>query len=124
MVGRLTDDMTRLVGEIHAARDDRDRLMWNLTQAAVETRRSVAHLRRGFADDLAGGRAAWAGARVAVSPQAGGPAAVAPSGRGSDGGRESAPREPEADRSHLETERQASHEARMTRKAGRRHRPR
>jgi hypothetical protein len=67
MVGRLTDDMTRLVGEIHAGRNDRGRLMQELTQAAAEVKRAVAGLRGTFAADLAGARAAWVGARATVS---------------------------------------------------------
>jgi len=67
-MGRLADDMTRLVGEIQAARDDRRRLMRDLKHATVEMRRAVAHLRSSFAADLAGARAAWLGAPASVSP--------------------------------------------------------
>ncbi len=65
-MGRLADDMTRLVGEIHAAREDRK-------HATVEMKRSVAHLRSAFAADLAGARAAWLGTRASVSPRGGAP---------------------------------------------------
>lgn len=81
-MGRLTDDMTRLVGEIHAARDGRGRLMRDLTHATVEMRRAVAHLRRSFVADLAGARAAWLGATAPVSPRAGVSETTAPRGRG------------------------------------------
>ncbi len=74
-MGRLTDDMTRLAGEIHAAREDRK-------HATVEMKRSVAHLRSAFAADLAGARAAWLGARASVSPRAVVPETTAPRGRG------------------------------------------
>jgi hypothetical protein len=41
-MGRLTEDMTRLVGEIHAARDGRGRLMRDLKHATVEMKNAVA----------------------------------------------------------------------------------
>ncbi len=41
-MGRLADDMTRLVGEIHAARDGRGRLMRDLKHATVEMKKAVA----------------------------------------------------------------------------------
>lgn len=47
-MGRLTDDMTRLVGEIHAARDGRGRLMRDLKDATVEMKKTVAEIQRGF----------------------------------------------------------------------------
>jgi len=58
-MGRLADDMTRLVGEIQAARDDRRRLMRDLKHATVEMRRAVARLRSILASDAAGLRVAW-----------------------------------------------------------------
>jgi len=67
MVGRLTEDMTRLVDEIHAGRNDRRRLTQELTHAAAEMKAAVAGLRGTFAADLAGARAAWVGARAPVS---------------------------------------------------------
>lgn len=123
-MGRLMDDMARLVGEIHAARDDRGRLVRNLKHAAAETRRAVAHVRRSFAADLAGARAAWLGATAPVSPRAGVPETAAPRGRGGEAAREDVLREAEEERRRLEAERQARDEAQMARKAGRRHRPR
>ena len=123
-MGRLADDMTRLVGEIHAARDGRGRLMRDLTHATVEMRRAVAHLRRGFAADLAGARAAWFGATAPVSPRAGVPETAAPRGQGGQAEREDVLREAEEERRRLEAERQARDEAQMARKAARRHRPR
>jgi hypothetical protein len=93
-MGRLTDDMTRLVGEIHGARDERGRLVRDLKHATAEMKRAVAGmqggfrsahadmgrrqqrmlggfvsglrttvagLRKGSADDLAGARKAWVG---------------------------------------------------------------
>ena len=59
-MGRLTGDMTRLVGEIQAARDDR-------RHATAEMKRAVAHLRSSFAAELAGARAAWFGVPALVS---------------------------------------------------------
>jgi len=43
-MGRLADDMTRLVGEIHAARDGRGRLMGDLKLATVEMKQAVARM--------------------------------------------------------------------------------
>ena len=102
-MGRLTEDMTRLVGEIHAGRNDRGRLMQDLTYAAAEMKRAVAGLRGTFAADLAGARAAWLVARRSMRH---------------------ALREAEEERRWLEAERQARDEAQMARKAGRRPRPR
>lgn len=47
-MGRLTDDMTRLVGEIHASRDDRGRLLLDLKQGTAEMTRAVARMQTGF----------------------------------------------------------------------------
>ena len=47
-MGRLTDDMTRLVGEIHAGRDERGRLMRDLKHATAEMKRAVAGTQAGF----------------------------------------------------------------------------
>jgi len=47
-MGRLTDDMARLVGEIHATRETRGRLMRDLTDATVEMKRTVAGMQAGF----------------------------------------------------------------------------
>ena len=104
---RLTDDMTRLVGEIHAARDGRGRLMRDLTRATVEMRRAVAHLRRSFAADLAGARAAWVGATAPVSPRAGVPETRAPRGRGVEAERGEVLREAAEERRRPEAERRA-----------------
>jgi hypothetical protein len=111
------DDMTRLVGEIHAARGDRKR-------ATVEMRLSVAHLRSAFAADLAGTRAAWLGTRAFVSPRAVVPESLAPKGREAQGEREEVLGEAAQERSRLEAERRARDEAQMARKAGRRPRRR
>ena len=72
-MGRLTDDMTRLVAEIHAARRARERSVQDRACAAGEMRRGVAHLRSAWAADIAGARAAWSGpappsAQAAFSP--------------------------------------------------------
>ena len=47
-MGRLTEDMTRLVGEIHVARDGRGRLMRDLKHATVEMKRAVAGMQARF----------------------------------------------------------------------------
>ncbi len=47
-MGRLTEDMTRLVGEIHAARDGRGRLMRDLAHATVEMKKAVVGMRATF----------------------------------------------------------------------------
>lgn len=93
-MGRLTDDITRLVGEIQAARDDRGRLMLDLRQATAEVRRAVAELRSGFAADLAGARAAWFGARAAVRAHAWVPESPAAEGWGLAAEREAERRPP------------------------------
>ena len=113
----MTDDMTRLVGEIHAAREDRK-------HATVEMRLSVAHLRSAFAADLAGTRAAWLGTRAFVSPRAVVPEGVAPKGREAKGEREEVLGEAAEERSRLEAERRARAEAEPGRKARGRPRPR
>ena len=116
-MGRLTDDMTRLVGEIHAAREDRK-------HATVEMKLSVARLRSAFAADLAGARAAWLGTRASVSPRAVVPESVAPKGREVKGEREEVLGEAAEERSRLEEERRARAEAEPGRKARGRPRPR
>lgn len=123
-MGRLTDDMTRLVGEIHAARDGRGRLMRDLTHATVEMRRAVAHLRRSFAADLAGARAAWLGATAPVSPRTWVPETTAPRGRGVEVERGEVLREAAEERTRLEAEHRVRDKAQTTRKIGRRPRPR
>ena len=82
-MGRLTGDMTRLVGEIHAARGERGRFLRDLTHARVEMRRAVAALRKRFLDDLAGARVAWFGP-APVSPGAAGAGAAAAGAREMD----------------------------------------
>ncbi|MEK7757024.1 MAG: hypothetical protein AAB385_07415 [Planctomycetota bacterium] len=116
-MGRLTDDMTRLVGEIHAARDERGR-------ATAEMKRSVARLRSTFAADLVGTRAAWLGTRAFVSPRAVVPESVAPKGREAKGEREEVLGEAAEERRRLEAERRARAEAEPGRKARGRPRPR
>lgn len=118
---RLTDDMTRLVGRIHAARDDRARLRRDLKHATFEMRRVVAHLRSRVAADLAGARAAWVGAMVAVPTRRAETATIAAPGVEREG---VLPREPAEERRRLkakhEGEARAKHEAkaRAKRRAG------
>lgn len=66
-MGRLTDGMARLVAEIQTARQEREWSMRDLAQATVAMRREVAHLRRTFAADVAGARAAWRGSTARVA---------------------------------------------------------
>lgn len=47
-MGQLTADMTRLVGEIHTARDERQRLIGAVRQATAEMKRTVARMQGGF----------------------------------------------------------------------------
>lgn len=47
-MGQLTADMTRLVGEIHAERGERQRLIGATRQATVEMRRTLARMQGGF----------------------------------------------------------------------------
>lgn len=47
-MGRLTDDMTRLVGEIHAGRGERGRLVQDLRQATTDMKRTVAAMQARF----------------------------------------------------------------------------
>lgn len=47
-MGRLNDDMTRLVGEIHAGRGERGRLVRNLRQATAELKRTVTAMQAVF----------------------------------------------------------------------------
>lgn len=108
-MGRLTDDMTRLVAQIQAGHADRGRVIRDVRHATVEMRRAVAGmqagfraghadmvrrqrrmlhgfisglrdtvagLRKGCADDLAGARGIWVNA-----------AATAMLGRGRRGGK-------------------------------------
>lgn len=56
---RLTEDMTRLSGEIVALRSARSTLLENLRQGARDLQESVSEMRTGFVDDLAGLRRAW-----------------------------------------------------------------
>ena len=60
-MGRLTDDMTRLVAEIHEARRARERSVQDRARATRVMRRRVAHLRSAWAAEIAGARAAWSG---------------------------------------------------------------
>lgn len=106
-MGRLTDDMTRLVGEIHAARDDRRWLLRSLKYATVEMRRAVAHLRSSFAADLAGARSAWLGAMVPVPRRGAGTPRIAAPGVE----REDLPREPAEERRRLKAKREAEERA-------------
>ena len=119
-MGRLTDDMTRLVREIHAARDDRRRLTRDLEHAAAAVKHAVASLRGTFA----GARAAWVGATAPVSRGVGEPGPAASGGWEAEAEREDVLREAAAERRRLETERRARDEARVAPKARGRHRPR
>jgi len=47
-MGSLTADTTRLVGEIHTARGERQRLIGATRQATVGMKRTVARMRAGF----------------------------------------------------------------------------
>ena len=47
-MGRLTDDMTRLVGEIHAGRADRAGTIREVKRVTVEMKRAVAEMQAGF----------------------------------------------------------------------------
>jgi hypothetical protein len=93
-MGRLTDDMTRLVGEIHAGHDGRRRFMRDLklTMAEMQAgfrsahsdmarrqqrmlrefvsglRAAVAGFRKEFAAELAGAHKAWFGAAAQAMP--------------------------------------------------------
>ena len=93
-MGRLTDDMTRLVGEIHMSHADRARKIRDLKHATVEMlagfrfahadmarrqqpmlrdfvsglRATVAGLRKEFAAELAGAHRAWFGTMTAAMP--------------------------------------------------------
>ena len=70
-MGRLTDDMTRLVGEIQTAHGERGRLVQELKRFARELQREGAQRRSMTAADLAGARAAWLGSRPRVMPRVG-----------------------------------------------------
>jgi hypothetical protein len=47
-MGRLTDDMTRLVGEIHTGRADRARTIREVKHVTAEMKRAVAEMQAGF----------------------------------------------------------------------------
>lgn len=47
-MGRLTDDMTRLVAEIQAGRTDRARLVRDIKRATAEMRHAVGRMLGGF----------------------------------------------------------------------------
>ena len=47
-MGRLTDDMTRLAGEIHAGHSDRERLVGDLKRGMHELRLDVAGMQAAF----------------------------------------------------------------------------
>ena len=101
MTGNLTNDMTRLRGEIAASRDSRaetrermqaaisrmvsgfgearsemarqtkaelGEFVARVKEAVTELRQTVAQLREGFQDDLAGAHQAWHGASPAHRP--------------------------------------------------------
>ncbi len=120
----MTDDMTRLVGEILAGRNDRGRLMQELTHAAAEMKRAVAALRGAFVADLAGARAAWLGVRAPVSRGIPAPEPAGAAEWRTVAERQDASREAAAERRRLEAERRARDEARAAPKARGRHRRR
>ena len=64
-MGRLTDDMTRLAGEINMGHADRARFVQNIKHATAEMRRSVANMRSTFMADIAGAHKAFFGAMTA-----------------------------------------------------------
>lgn len=47
-MGRLTADLTRLVGDIHTARDERHRLIVAVGEATVDMKRTMARMQAGF----------------------------------------------------------------------------
>lgn len=47
-MGRLTDDMTRLIGEIHAGRAERSRMIRDIRHATAEMKHAVADMQAGF----------------------------------------------------------------------------
>ncbi|MEK7757023.1 MAG: hypothetical protein AAB385_07410 [Planctomycetota bacterium] len=78
-MGRLTDDMTRLVGEIHTGHEERRRFVRDIKdnvaamratfRAANEERaRTVRQMLKKCADDLAGAHKAWFGTMTAAMP--------------------------------------------------------
>lgn len=121
-MGRLTDDMARLVGEIHAARRARERSMQDLARGARERRRRMAHLRSTWAADVVGARAAWAGAAL-PSGAAGVPAPGRPGRRDVEAADEAVLREGTERGGRLEAERGASAPAKAQRARHRRARP-
>jgi hypothetical protein len=78
-MGRLTDDMTRLVGEIHVGHEERRRFVRDIKdnvaamratfRAANEERaRTVRQMLKGVADEMAGAHKAWGGTMIAAMP--------------------------------------------------------
>lgn len=118
-MGRLTDDITRLVAEIHAARRARERSMQDLARGAREMRRAVAHLRSTWVADIAGARAAWAGP-APPSGAAGVPAPGRPGRWDVEAEHEAVPRERTERGGRFEAERGAPAPAKTQR--ARRHR--
>lgn len=102
-MGRLTDDMTRLVAEIRGARRVRERCVQDVVCAVRAMKRRVAHLRSTWAADLAGARAAWSGLALSSSV-AGVPATGRLGRRDVDAGHEALRREETEERGRFETE--------------------
>lgn len=121
-MGRLTDDTTRLVGEILAARDERGRLTRDLKDWTAAMKRAVARLRGTFAADIAGAQAAWFGTRAPVTREAGEPGPAAPGGWEAEAEHEDVLPEATEGRGRREAERRARDEVRVVRKARGRHR--
>lgn len=106
-MGRLTDDMTRLVAEIHRARRGRERCVQDVACAVRAMKRRVALLRSTWAADLAGARAAWSG--LTLSSGAAGVRATGRLGRRDvDAGHEALRREETEKRGRFEAEAGAS----------------
>jgi len=106
-MGRLTDDLTRLVGGIRTARDDRRRLMRDIKHATAEMKRAVARLRSSFAADLSGARVAWLGAMVPVLMRGAATPGIAAPGVE----RKDSPLEPAEERGRLKANRDAEERA-------------
>ena len=66
-MGRMTDDMTRVGGEIQASSDNLERVVRDLERTAGEMKRAAAYLRNAFAADTAPARAGLFGATVPAS---------------------------------------------------------
>ncbi len=86
MMGRLTDDMTRLVGEIHMGHEERGRFVRDIkdnvaamratfraanaerVRTVTERVRTVRQMLKETADEMAGAHKAWFGTMTAAMP--------------------------------------------------------